>query len=409
LAPLRATTMRASLFLMMLLALTVGLCHAMTEKATSSSSVAEGGEGAQSQSERQIEKDKMESTIQALRQEKDKMQSTIQALLQEKDNMQSTIQALRQEKEVEKARNRALEQNRGSEHKADHMGEELKTGAGGVIPGTSMAGTNIDLISVTRSDLCDTYTNSGGTAFCHPMNEADSDCTQSNLTPAGYWDFTDYVTGLVCDADNWEDAISKYTAYQLWKWGHSADFSLKNRTTGFVVISVTGTALGSSVQCELEADVKMMLCNSYASNWTCSCQFNGQAGPLILLEQGAKLISGTQEACGVWFVGASTAVTMLVGNMRSVTLQHNPVTQRCLLGSTCSDTPNWANPHGYGCDAYQSQGWCANGGAAPGKAWTLGASFQYPENNCCVCGKSADSAERARSLGQVQAGTHDAH
>ena len=63
----------------------------------------------------------------------------------------------------------------------------------------------------------------------------------------------------------------------------------------------------------------MMLCNSYAANWTCSCQINGQAGPLILLEQasqpaaacsacglkavwmqGAKLVSGTQEACGTW-------------------------------------------------------------------------------------------------------------
>ena len=32
----------------------------------------------------------------------------------------------------------------------------------------------------------------------------------------------------------------------------------------------------------------MMLCNSYAADWTCSCQINGQAGPLILLEQASQ-------------------------------------------------------------------------------------------------------------------------
>ena len=73
----------------------------------------------------------------------------------------------------------------------------------------------------------------------------------------------------------------------------------------------------------------------------------------------------------------------LVGNMRSVALQRNSVTQRCVRGLTiptaapttptaapttaaptvCADTPNWANPYGNGCDAYLSKGWCADGDA----------------------------------------------
>jgi hypothetical protein len=66
----------------------------------------------------------------------------------------------------------------------------------------------------------------------------------------------------------------------------------------------------------------------------------------------------------------------------------------------CTDTPGWQNNNGFGCDIYANNGgrsrtvngqtpvgWCANGAAAPGQEWTLGANWNYPENNCCVCGK----------------------
>merc|ERR1712046_108639 len=141
----------------------------------------------------------------------------------------------------------------------------------------------------------------------------DGDCTQSAVKPTGYWDYSDEIAGLVCGLSIWEDALNLYTKYQLWRWGHSAEFSLKSRTTGwdsrsgdFMVISISGTAKDSSVQCELEAGVQIMLCNSYFTNHTCNCQHNGVAGPLILLEQGAKLVNGTQAACGDWFIRAST-------------------------------------------------------------------------------------------------------
>jgi len=52
-----------------------------------------------------------------------------------------------------------------------------------------------------------------------------------------------------------------------------------------------------------------------------------------------------------------------------------------------ADTPNWENGKGYGCTYYGSW-WCYNGAARTGKEWSLGSKFNYPENNCIVCGKS---------------------
>jgi len=38
----------------------------------------------------------------------------------------------------------------------------------------------------------------------------------------------------------------------------------------------------------------------------------------------------------------------------------------------CYDTPGFTNGQGYGCDDYETQGWCASGGAVQGNEWTLG-------------------------------------
>ena len=57
--------------------------------------------------------------------------------------------------------------------------------------------------------------------------------------------------------------------------------------------------------------------------------------------------------------------------------------------SSCLDTPGWTNyVGGFGCQGYIDHSWCANGAAVPGEEWTLGAGFNYPERNCCVCGKA---------------------
>lgn len=52
----------------------------------------------------------------------------------------------------------------------------------------------------------------------------------------------------------------------------------------------------------------------------------------------------------------------------------------------CEDTPGFVNGHGHGCANYEKH-WCANGAARQGKEWTLGSGFNFPQKNCCVCGK----------------------
>ena len=61
-------------------------------------------------------------------------------------------------------------------------------------------------------------------------------------------------------------------------------------------------------------------------------------------------------------------------------------------GTSCTDTAGFDNGGGFDCATYVSQGWCADGAAVAGQEWTLGASFNYPENNCCACGKTGDDA-----------------
>ena len=53
----------------------------------------------------------------------------------------------------------------------------------------------------------------------------------------------------------------------------------------------------------------------------------------------------------------------------------------------CKDTAGFVNPYGYDCAAYANQ-WCDGGKARTGSEWTLGSRYRYPEENCCVCGKS---------------------
>jgi len=54
------------------------------------------------------------------------------------------------------------------------------------------------------------------------------------------------------------------------------------------------------------------------------------------------------------------------------------------------DTVGWSNGFGYGCADYEKH-WCANGVAKVGQAWALGAFYNYPEENCCTCGKNVFS------------------
>ncbi len=63
--------------------------------------------------------------------------------------------------------------------------------------------------------------------------------------------------------------------------------------------------------------------------------------------------------------------------------------------SDCVDTSNWINSNGvnsittgYTCHDYEvNHRWCSGGTSTPGNRWMLGSIYNYPEFNCCGCGK----------------------
>ena len=56
----------------------------------------------------------------------------------------------------------------------------------------------------------------------------------------------------------------------------------------------------------------------------------------------------------------------------------------CILG--CSDTLSWSDRYEKNCE-YYAQVYCENRSVKPGMEFALGAANNYPEENCCVCGK----------------------
>ena len=57
------------------------------------------------------------------------------------------------------------------------------------------------------------------------------------------------------------------------------------------------------------------------------------------------------------------------------------------------DSADWDSGYGVDCEGYESNEWCLNGRAVAGKEWLLGATYNYPEDNCCVCGKFEQGRE----------------
>ena len=55
----------------------------------------------------------------------------------------------------------------------------------------------------------------------------------------------------------------------------------------------------------------------------------------------------------------------------------------------CVDTPDWSNSNTWksGCEEYNIR-FCDKGKARPGMEWSLGSTWNFPENNCCSCGKN---------------------
>ena len=72
----------------------------------------------------------------------------------------------------------------------------------------------------------------------------------------------------------------------------------------------------------------------------------------------------------------------------------------CDLG--CTDTDSWNNGYAETCSSYKSE-WCENEGAKPDGGWALGSTYNYPENNCCVCGKGKNIGKFIYILTNVEA------
>ena len=71
-----------------------------------------------------------------------------------------------------------------------------------------------------------------------------------------------------------------------------------------------------------------------------------------------------------------------------------------MLGS-CTDTPAWNNlprPGGpLSCADYVTSRLCASGGFVSGAEWAGGEAFNFPEFNCCACGKGQNKGSVARN------------
>ena len=55
------------------------------------------------------------------------------------------------------------------------------------------------------------------------------------------------------------------------------------------------------------------------------------------------------------------------------------------IETVCFDTPLWDDTFGYNCEGYMTYGWCKTGVINI----RGGSNYNFPESNCCVCGKGA--------------------
>ena len=71
------------------------------------------------------------------------------------------------------------------------------------------------------------------------------------------------------------------------------------------------------------------------------------------------------------------------------------------ISSQCIDTPNWTDLHKYDCKYYLNKDICRNNDLL-GEHYA-GASYNFPELNCCACGKPKTNSfyqEPARNANQ---------
>eukprot|EP00316_Scyphosphaera_apsteinii_P016693 CAMPEP_0119318564 /NCGR_PEP_ID=MMETSP1333-20130426/46800_1 /TAXON_ID=418940 /ORGANISM="Scyphosphaera apsteinii, Strain RCC1455" /LENGTH=195 /DNA_ID=CAMNT_0007324773 /DNA_START=88 /DNA_END=673 /DNA_ORIENTATION=+ len=81
----------------------------------------------------------------------------------------------------------------------------------------------------------------------------------------------------------------------------------------------------------------------------------------------------------------------LRGGDQAETLRHAQIQWRAAQArsASCVDSPDWQNFSGKTCADYANE-WCAGDTFRVGMEWTSGGQFNYPEQNCCVCGKPTE-------------------
>lgn len=65
----------------------------------------------------------------------------------------------------------------------------------------------------------------------------------------------------------------------------------------------------------------------------------------------------------------------------------------------CTDTPDWKSTTNVSCvgvNSYESHRWCEDGNFRENFGWTKGKKFNFPERNCCICGKQSGNADKKK-------------
>lgn len=89
---------------------------------------------------------------------------------------------------------------------------------------------------------------------------------------------------------------------------------------------------------------------------------------------------------------------------RTVEPTATPTFGPTVSGFVCEDTPGWDNFYGMGCDNYEDFRWCTNEGVAE---WSLGSNYNFPEENCCICGRERMLMDQINVLSQQKRETEE--
>ena len=66
---------------------------------------------------------------------------------------------------------------------------------------------------------------------------------------------------------------------------------------------------------------------------------------------------------------------------------NNPNEWCCACGGGCQEDMSWTDPEGLTCADYSMNGYCNGYGFNEGYGMYSGPARNYPEMNCCLCGK----------------------